>query len=192
MFLFRTNLEVEEKYDEYIDSTNSSKNSEDAVNWLQFYIGEMNDFVDVGFREVRKDKVEYVKASFLSVLQSIISGITNPLAIKAEIEVIEVQIKLAQTFCLLEEELLDSINDNNYQEILKLGSFCYSTYVDLEQGMILSQDAIYYNIDAGLEREYHPSMVSPIIDSSFLVQEFFKNKISEIKNAEVVEKVKKM
>lgn len=191
MFLFRTNLEVEEKYDEYIDS-NSSKNSEDAVNWLQFYIGEMNDFVDVGFHEVRKDKVEYVKASFLSVFQSIISGITNPLAIKAEIEVIEEQIKLAQTFCLLEEELLDSINDNNYQEILKLGSFCYSTYVDLEQGMILSQDAIYYNIDAGLESEYHPSMVSPIIDSSFLVQEFFKNKISEIKNAEVVEKVKKM
>ena len=191
MFLFRTNLEVEEKYDEYIDS-NSSKNSEDAVNWLQFYIGEMNDFVDVGFHEVRKDKVEYVKASLLSVFQSIISGITNPLAIKAEIEVIEKQIKLAQTFCLLEEELLDSINDNNYQEILKLGSFCYSTYVDLEQGMILSQDAIYYNIDAGLEREYHPSMVSPIIDSSFLVQEFFKNKISEIKNAEVVEKVKKM
>ena len=110
MFLFRTNLEVEEKYDEYIDS-NSSKNSEDAINWLQFYIGEMNDFVDVGFHEVRKDKVEYVKASFLSVFQSIISGITNPLAIKAEIEVIEVQIKLAQTFCLLEEELLDNIND---------------------------------------------------------------------------------
>ena len=152
----------------------------------------MNDFVDVGFHEVRKDKVEYVKASFLSVFQSIISGITNPLAIKAEIEVIEEQIKLAQTFCLLEEELLECINDNNYQEILKLGSFCYSTYVDLEQGMILSQDAIYYNIDAGLEPEYHPSMVSPIIDSSFLVQEFFKNKISEIKNAEVVEKVKKM
>ena len=38
MLLFRTCLEVEEKYDEYIDS-NSSKNSEDAVNWLQFYIG---------------------------------------------------------------------------------------------------------------------------------------------------------
>lgn len=191
MFLFRTNLEVEEKYDEYIDS-NSSKNSEDAVNWLQFYIGEMNDFVDVGFHEVRKDKVEYVKASFLSVFQSIISGITNPLAIKAEIEVIEVQIKLAQTFCLLEEELLDSINDNNYQEILKLGSFCYSTYVDLERGMILSQDAIYYNINSGVEQEYQPSMVSSIIDSSCLVQDFVKKKMSGIKNTEVVEKVKKM
>lgn len=191
MFLFRTNLEVEEKYDEYIDS-NSSKNSEDAVNWLQFYIGEMNDFVDVGFHEVRKDKVEYVKASFLSVFQSIISGITNPLAIKAEIEVIEVQIKLAQTFCLLEEELLDNINDNNYQEILKLGSFCYSTYVDLERGMILSQDAIYYNINSGVEQEYQPSMVSSIIDSSCLVQDFVKKKMSGIKNTEVVEKVKKM
>ena len=191
MFLFRTALEVEEKYDEYINS-DSSENSEDAVNWLQFYIGEMNDFLDVGFHEVRKDKVEYVKASFLSTFQSIISGITNPLAIKAEIEIIGEQIKLAQTFCSLEEELLECINDSNYQEILKLGSFCYSTYVDLEQGMILSQDAIYYNIDAGLDFEYHPSMVSPIIDSSFLVQDFFKNKISEIKNVEVVEKIKKM
>ena len=191
MFLFRTDLEVEEKYDEYINS-NVSENSEGAIHWLQFYIGEMNDFVDVGFHEVRKDKVEYVKASFLSFFQNIISGITNPLAIKAEIEIIMEQIKLAQTFCSLEEELLDSINDSNYQEILKLGSFCYATYVDLEQGMILSQDAIYYNIDVGLEQEYHPSMVSPIIDSSFLVQDFFQKKMSEIKNAEVVEKVKKM
>lgn len=191
MFLFRTDLEVEEKYDEYIngDAANDLKG---AMTWLQFYIGEMNDFVDVGLHEIRKDKVEYVKASLLSVFQSIISGITNPLAIKAEMEVISQQVELAKSFCSLEEELLDSIDDSNYQEVLKLGSFCYSAYIDSEQSMILSQDAIYYNIDSGVEREYHPSMISPIIDSSCLVQNFFKKKMVEIKNPEVVEKVKKM
>lgn len=191
MLLFRTSLEVEEKYDEYMNA-DSAKELKDAMTWLEFYIGEMNEFADVGWHEIRKDKVEYVKASLLSIFRNVIVGITNPLAIKAEMEVIEKQIELAQTFCSLEKELLDSINDSNYQEVLNLGSFCYSTYVDLEQGMILSQDAIYYNIDAGLDFEYHPSMVSPIIDSSFLVQDFFKNKISEIKNVEVVEKIKKM
>ena len=191
MLLFRTSLEVEEKYDEYMNA-DSAKELKDAMTWLKFYIGETNEFADVGWHEIRKDKVEYVKASLLSIFRNVIVGITNPLAIKAEMEVIEKQIELAQTFCSLEEELLDSMNDSNYQEVLNLGSFCYSTYVDLERGMILSQDAIYYNINSGVEQEYQPSMVSSIIDSSCLVQDFVKKKMSGIKNTEVVEKVKKM
>lgn len=191
MFLFHTDLEVEEKYDSYMNA-DSAENLKCAMAWLQIYIGEMKDFADAGLYEIRKDKVEYIKASFLSVFQNIISGITNPLAIKAEMEVIGKQIELAQVFCSLEEGLLSSMNDSNYQEVLNLGSFCYSTYVDFEQSMILSQNAIYYNIDSGIEQEYQPSMISPITDSSFLVRDFVKKKMSEIKNTEVVEKVKKM
>ena len=190
MGLFRTDLEVEEKYNAYMN-VDTAKDLKGAMTWLEFYIGEMNEFVDVGWHEIRKDKVEYVKASLLSVFRNVIVGITNPLAIKAEMRVIEKQIELAQTFCSLEEELLDSMNDSNYQEILNLGSFCYSTYVDLERGMILSQDAIYYNIDSGVEQEYQPSMISSIMDSSCLVQDFLKRKILELKNTEVVEKIKK-
>ncbi len=190
MGLFRTDLEVEEKYNAYMN-VDTAKDLKGAMTWLEFYIGEMNEFADVGWHEIRKDKVEYVKASLLSVFRNVIVGITNPLAIKAEMKVIEKQIELAQTFCSLEEELLDSMNDSNYQEVLNLGSFCYSTYVDLERGMILSQDAIYYNIDSGVEQEYQPSMISSIMDSSCLVQDFLKRKILEIKNSEVVEKIKK-
>lgn len=190
MGLFRTDLEVEEKYNAYMN-VDTAKDLKGAMTWLEFYIGEMNEFADVGWHEIRKDKVEYVKASLLSVFRNVIVGITNPLAIKAEMRVIEKQIELAQTFCSLEEELLDSMNDSNYQEILNLGSFCYSTYVDLERGMILSQDAIYYNIDSGVEQEYQPSMIFSIIDSSCLVQDFLKRKILELKNTEVVEKIKK-
>lgn len=190
MGLFRTDLEVEEKYNAYMN-VDTAKDLKGAMTWLEFYIGEMNEFADVGWHEIRKDKVEYVKASLLSVFRNVIVGITNPLAIKAEMRVIEKQIELAQTFCSLEEELLDSMNDSNYQEVLNLGSFCYFTYVDLERGMILSQDAIYYNIDSGVEQEYQPSMISSIMDSSCLVQDFLKRKILELKNTEVVEKIKK-
>lgn len=191
MVCFRTDLEVLEKYDEYIN-VNSTENLRDAMIWLEFYIEEMKDFVSFGLQEVRKDKVEYFKARCLSTFQNIISGITNPLAIKADIDVIGKQIALARDFCSLEEKLLDSINDSNYQEVLNLGSFCYSTYLDLEENMILSQEAIYYNIDSGVEDEYHPNIFSPIIDSSFLVQDFVKKKMLEINNTEVVAKVKKM
>ena len=52
--------------------------------------------------------------------------------------------------------------------------------------------ACSFDINSGVEQEYQPSMVSSIIDSSCLVQDFVKKKMSGIKNTEVVEKVKKM
>lgn len=182
---------VEEKYDKYINADKVQRFG-DAKLWLESYICEMEEFVDTGFREIRKDQIEYVKACILSVLQNFVYGITNPLAIKADIEVIKEQVRIANSFCECEKQLFDNISQNNYLEFSKLGSFCYSVYVDLEKQMISSQSAIYYNIDSGVEDGYHPSMLSTSRESFNVFQDFFSQKMKSIKNAEVVEKIKKM
>lgn len=205
MVLFRTILEVEEKYDEFVNSdfvkelpdfvkefSVSRESLEETFAFLEFCVDEMNDFVRLGFREIKKNRVEYIKASILSVFQSIVSGITNPLTIKAEMKIIGEQIELVQNFCSLEEELLQCVDDSNYQEIFALGSFCYFTYADLKQELLLRQDAVYYNIESGVEDEYHSSTISSVADASFLFFNFVKMKLAKIKNKEVVEKVKKI
>ena len=184
-------LEVEEKYDNYIN-VDRVQTFEDAKLWLQSYICEMEEFSDTGFREIRKDQIEYVKACMLSIFQNFIYGITNPLAIKDDIEVIKEQIHVANSFCECEKQLFDNVTENNYLEISSLGSFCYATYVDLERQMIASQNAIYYNIDSGMEKEYHSSMLSSSRESFGVFQYFFNQKMKSIKCAEVVEKTKKM
>ena len=75
---------------------------------------------------------------------------------------------------------------------LNLGSFCYSSYVDIEQEMLLCQKAIYYDIDSEIVPEYDSSMISGFIQTTSLFRTFFEEQLDSLKKAESVEKIKKL
>ena len=191
MELFYTNLKIEEQYDEWI-SPDVVCNLDEAKALLDICIGEMDYFIRVGIREIGKDQMQYVKASFLNVFRNFVSGITNPQAIKADIKVIKAQVDIARFFGECEQELLDTITESNYQEVIRLGSFCYSSYVDIEQEMLLCQKAIYYDIDSEIVPEYDSSMISGFIQTTSLFRTFFEEQLDSLKKAESVEKIKKL
>lgn len=153
-------------------------NLENAKGLLICNKDEFHDFTSECLKEVLVSNLEYLKAR---VLAFFMASDINPLAFKADKEILGEEANYGMLFQSCQERLIDILNLKNYEEVSRLSEFCRSQFFVLDKMMEIRRDAIFYNIDSGFYNQYSPTMISDITSSLAVFQEFFDEEVHSLK-----------
>lgn len=169
--------DLKNEYQEY-ECPVSVSNLENARGLLICNKDEFEDFTGECFKEVVVSNLEYLKAR---VLVFFMASDINPLAFKADKEILEEEANYGMIFQGYQERLVDILDLKNYKEVSRLGEFCRCQFFVLDKAMEARRKAIFYNVDSGFYDQYSPTMISDITSSFDAFQEFFDEELNSLK-----------
>lgn len=191
MYLFRDMDEVKNEYDFSLLTDNYIERKEDAKYQQQVFCDDISEYIDNFYKEVWDAKIEKSKILLYNrlIIPNLILNLPRVEAIDSKILSYNCCIEMYEKLYFLQTSLLENINEDNFKEISRLGEFCNDVFLYTNRRSDLMINAIYNDINQGLEEGYKDSFFNDILVSVNLVYDFCSGEVEKYNHKNV--KIKK-